>query len=45
MPSISILTEIPGPRSREWIARKERVVADAKALWVPVFVESAEGAP
>ncbi len=44
MPSIEIRTEIPGPRSRAWIERKERVVADAKALWVPVFVERAEGA-
>jgi 4-aminobutyrate aminotransferase / (S)-3-amino-2-methylpropionate transaminase / 5-aminovalerate transaminase len=44
MPSILIRTEIPGPRSRAWIERKERVVANAKALWVPVFVESAEGA-
>ena len=34
----------PGPRSRAWIERKERVVANAKALWVPVFVERAEGA-
>ena len=44
MPSIDIRTEIPGPRSRAWIERKERVVANAKALWVPVFVERAEGA-
>jgi 4-aminobutyrate aminotransferase / (S)-3-amino-2-methylpropionate transaminase / 5-aminovalerate transaminase len=44
MPSIEIRSEIPGPRSRAWIERKERVVANAKALWVPVFVESAEGA-
>jgi 4-aminobutyrate aminotransferase/(S)-3-amino-2-methylpropionate transaminase len=44
MPSIEIRTEIPGPRSRAWIERKERVVANAKALWVPVFVERAEGA-
>ena len=44
MPSIEIRTEIPGPRSRAWIERKERVVANAKALWVPVFVESGEGA-
>ena len=44
MSSIEIRTEIPGPRSRAWIERKERVVANAKALWVPVFVESAEGA-
>jgi 4-aminobutyrate aminotransferase/(S)-3-amino-2-methylpropionate transaminase len=44
MASIDIRTEIPGPRSRAWIERKERVVANAKALWVPVFVERAEGA-
>jgi len=43
-PSISISTDIPGPRSREWIARKEAAVADAKALWMPMFVERAEGA-
>ncbi len=44
MASIEIRTEIPGPRSRAWIERKERVVANAKGLWVPVFVERAEGA-
>jgi 4-aminobutyrate aminotransferase / (S)-3-amino-2-methylpropionate transaminase / 5-aminovalerate transaminase len=42
--SISIVTEIPGPRSREWIARKEAVVAEAKSLWIPVFVQEASGA-
>jgi 4-aminobutyrate aminotransferase/(S)-3-amino-2-methylpropionate transaminase len=42
--SISIVTPVPGPRSREWIARKEAVVSDAKTLWTPVFVERAEGA-
>ena len=42
--SISIVTEIPGPRSREWISRKEAVVADAKSLWIPVFVQEASGA-
>ena len=44
MPTISIVTEIPGPRSREWVARKEAAVMDAKSLWVPVFVDHAEGA-
>jgi 4-aminobutyrate aminotransferase / (S)-3-amino-2-methylpropionate transaminase / 5-aminovalerate transaminase len=42
--SIRIRTEIPGPISREWIARKEAVVARAKTLVVPIFVESASGA-
>jgi 4-aminobutyrate aminotransferase / (S)-3-amino-2-methylpropionate transaminase / 5-aminovalerate transaminase len=42
--SIRIQTEIPGPISRAWIARKEAVVARAKTLVVPIFVESASGA-
>ena len=42
--SIRIRTEIPGPISRDWIARKEAVVARAKTLVVPIFVESATGA-
>jgi 4-aminobutyrate aminotransferase/(S)-3-amino-2-methylpropionate transaminase len=42
--SIRIQTEIPGPISREWIARKEAVVASAKTLVVPIFVASASGA-
>jgi 4-aminobutyrate aminotransferase / (S)-3-amino-2-methylpropionate transaminase / 5-aminovalerate transaminase len=42
--SIRIQTEIPGPISREWIARKEAAVASAKTLVVPIFVERASGA-
>jgi 4-aminobutyrate aminotransferase / (S)-3-amino-2-methylpropionate transaminase / 5-aminovalerate transaminase len=42
--SIRIRTEIPGPLSREWIARKEASVARAKTLVVPIFVERASGA-
>ncbi len=42
--SIVLRTEIPGPRSRELTARKERVVARAKSLWTPVWVDHAEGA-
>ena len=30
--TVDLRTEIPGPKSREIIARKERVVADAKSL-------------
>ncbi len=33
--TIDLVTEIPGPRSRELLARKERVVADALSLHVP----------
>jgi len=39
--SIELRTEVPGPRSREIAERKERVVADALGLYLPVF--SAEG--
>ena len=42
--TIVLRTEIPGPRSRELTARKERVVARAKTLWTPVWVDHAEGA-
>jgi 4-aminobutyrate aminotransferase/(S)-3-amino-2-methylpropionate transaminase len=41
--SIDIRTEIPGPRSREIVARKERVVADPLSLTWPIVIERAEG--
>ena len=41
--SIRIQTEIPGPISRAWIARKEAVVANAKTLVVPIFVRARLG--
>ena len=43
-PSIRLLTEIPGPRSRELMARREAAVARGVGCSVPVFVESASGA-
>jgi 4-aminobutyrate aminotransferase/(S)-3-amino-2-methylpropionate transaminase len=42
--SIELRTEIPGPRSREIIERKERVVADPLSLTVPVVIDHGEGA-
>src|SRR5215210_1507482 len=42
--TIDIRTEIPGPRSREILARKERVVADPLSLTFPVVIERGEGA-
>jgi 4-aminobutyrate aminotransferase / (S)-3-amino-2-methylpropionate transaminase / 5-aminovalerate transaminase len=42
--SIDIRTEIPGPRSRELVARKERVVADPLSLTWPIVIERGEGA-
>src|SRR5262245_4533327 len=43
-PSIRLLTEIPGPRSRELMARREAAVARGVGYSVPVFLESAAGA-
>src|SRR3954454_735998 len=39
----SLLTEIPGPRSAEKLARKRRYVADGVGTTLPVFVEAAGG--
>jgi 4-aminobutyrate aminotransferase/(S)-3-amino-2-methylpropionate transaminase len=41
--SIRIRTEIPGPTSRDLLARKDAAVARAKTLVVPIFVDHAEG--
>jgi 4-aminobutyrate aminotransferase/(S)-3-amino-2-methylpropionate transaminase len=42
--AIELRTEVPGPRSREILARKARVVADALGVSLPVVVEEAHGA-
>jgi 4-aminobutyrate aminotransferase/(S)-3-amino-2-methylpropionate transaminase len=42
--AIEIRTEIPGPRSREILARKERVVAAPLSVTIPVVVQEASGA-
>jgi 4-aminobutyrate aminotransferase / (S)-3-amino-2-methylpropionate transaminase / 5-aminovalerate transaminase len=42
--SIELRTEIPGPRSRQIIERKERVVADPLSLTVPIVIDHGEGA-
>ena len=39
-----LVTEIPGPRSRELMARREAAVPKAVFNTVPVFVERASGA-
>jgi 4-aminobutyrate aminotransferase/(S)-3-amino-2-methylpropionate transaminase len=41
--SISIRTEIPGPRSREILERKARVVAEPLSIYLPVVIEEARG--
>jgi 4-aminobutyrate aminotransferase / (S)-3-amino-2-methylpropionate transaminase / 5-aminovalerate transaminase len=42
--AIELRTEIPGPRSREIIERKERVVADPLGLYLPVVIADGSGA-
>ena len=44
MPTIQMLTELPGPRSRALIARKEMVVCDPIDLHVNAVIDHAEGA-
>lgn len=44
MPTIDLVTEIPGPKSRAIVERKERVVADALDLHVPVVIDRGDGA-
>jgi 4-aminobutyrate aminotransferase / (S)-3-amino-2-methylpropionate transaminase / 5-aminovalerate transaminase len=42
--AIQLRTEIPGPRSREIIERKERVVADPLGLYLPIVIAEGRGA-
>jgi 4-aminobutyrate aminotransferase/(S)-3-amino-2-methylpropionate transaminase len=42
--AIELKTAIPGPRSSEILARKERVVADPLSVFLPVVIEEGRGA-
>jgi len=42
--AIELKTGIPGPRSREILERKERVVADPLSIFLPVVIDHGEGA-
>jgi 4-aminobutyrate aminotransferase / (S)-3-amino-2-methylpropionate transaminase / 5-aminovalerate transaminase len=42
--TINLLTEIPGPKSRAVIQRKEKVVAEALSLHAPVVIDRGRGA-
>jgi 4-aminobutyrate aminotransferase / (S)-3-amino-2-methylpropionate transaminase / 5-aminovalerate transaminase len=42
--TIDIKTELPGPRSREILDRKERVVADPLSVYLPIVIAEARGA-
>src|SRR5213082_3998483 len=41
--SIELKTKIPGPRSREILQRKERVVAEPLSVYLPVVIEEGRG--
>src|SRR3989440_9375694 len=42
--TIELKTAIPGPRSREILARKERVVADPLSVFLPIVIAEGRGA-
>ena len=42
--TIELKTAVPGPKSREILARKERVVADPLSVFLPVVIEEGRGA-
>ncbi|MEX0816427.1 MAG: aminotransferase class III-fold pyridoxal phosphate-dependent enzyme, partial [Gaiellales bacterium] len=42
--SIELKTDVPGPRSREILDRKDRVVAEPLGVYLPVVVAEGEGA-
>jgi 4-aminobutyrate aminotransferase/(S)-3-amino-2-methylpropionate transaminase len=42
--TIDIRTAIPGPRSSEILARKERVIADPLSIFLPIVIDHGEGA-
>jgi 4-aminobutyrate aminotransferase / (S)-3-amino-2-methylpropionate transaminase / 5-aminovalerate transaminase len=41
--TVDLRTELPGPKSREILARKERVVAEAKSLLAPFVIDHGHG--
>jgi 4-aminobutyrate aminotransferase / (S)-3-amino-2-methylpropionate transaminase / 5-aminovalerate transaminase len=41
--TVDLRTELPGPKSRAILARKERVVADAKTLLAPFVIDHGHG--
>jgi 4-aminobutyrate aminotransferase/(S)-3-amino-2-methylpropionate transaminase len=42
--TIDLRTEIPGPRSKEILERKERVVAEPLSIYLPVVIAEGRGA-
>src|ERR1044071_4925923 len=42
--AIQLRTEVPGPKSREILARKERVIAEPLSIYLPIVIEEGRGA-
>ena len=42
--AIDLKTEIPGPRSRDILDRKARVIAEPLSIYLPIVIEEAQGA-
>ena len=42
--TIELRTDVPGPRSREILARKERVIAEPLSIYLPLVIAEARGA-
>ena len=42
--TIELRTAIPGPRSKEILERKDRVIADPLSIFLPVVIARGEGA-
>src|SRR5215210_59228 len=42
--AIELRTGIPGPRSKEVLERKDRVIADPLSIFLPVVIDHGEGA-
>jgi 4-aminobutyrate aminotransferase/(S)-3-amino-2-methylpropionate transaminase len=42
--SIQVRTDIPGPRSKQILERKERVVADPLSIYLPLVIAEGDGA-
>ena len=42
--AINLKTEVPGPRSREILERKARVIAEPLSIYLPIVIEEAHGA-
>ena len=41
--TIALRTELPGPKSKQILERKQRVIADAKSIYLPIVIDHAHG--